>query len=99
MSPAEQLAALAERELAAAVERRTDDLLAIAAVRDELLATLPADRALLGPADLDALRRAAATQHLAGEALRAALAATRAELAGATRTQTAASAYRRSTDV
>lgn len=92
MSPAEQLAALADEELALVLDGRVDELDGLHARRDELMTQLPS---VVSAVDVGALRQAAGIQHLITLALTERHAAVRDELTGLHRGRTAAHGYAR----
>src|SRR5687768_8643630 len=90
MDPYGTLVLLAEREHALVEDGRAEDLAALAAERDALIATLPGRPP---PAARRALARALALQTATAAALRASLGAMRLQIAGLARGRGVALAY------
>jgi hypothetical protein len=92
VSPAAQLAALADEELALVTDGRTDELAGLAARREAALGALEARRP--DPSDQALLEHAARVQALAAQAIRGALARTSAQINRTGLSRTAAQGYR-----
>jgi hypothetical protein len=95
VTPAAQLAALADEELTLVTDGRVDELAGLAARREQALAVLEARGARVAdPGERMLLEHAVRVQALAAEAIRAAMARTSAQGRHASLARTAAQGYR-----